>query len=100
MPIGPYVFFRETRSSAHFLIALFVFFAFELYELFVYFENYVTSIANFLPSLQVVFSFCLWFPFCAKAYELKFHLFLLLFLFMSENVLPMFSSRSFVVSYI
>ena len=35
------------RSSAHFLVGLFVFFDIELYELFVYFGNHPLSVASF-----------------------------------------------------
>ena len=57
--------------------------------------------------LWVIFSFCLWFPFCAKRFkfnEVSFVFALgyrskkILLWFMSKNVLPIFPSESFTVS--
>ena len=65
----------------------------------------------FLPNLWFVFCFVYHFLCCARAFEFKFHLFIFIFislilgnglkkillLLISESVLPMFSSRSFIM---
>ena len=67
----------------------------------------------FSPILWVVFSFCFWFSCCAKAFQFHWVPFVyfcfyfhysrggsekILLWFMSESVLPVFSSENFVVS--
>ena len=100
-------------SSAHCLIVFF--FDIQLHELFVYFGNYSLVGCHickyFLPFCGLSFHFVYGFLFCAKAYVLLGPMcqFLLsttlgdewkkvLLQFMSETVLSMFSSRSFMVS--
>ena len=70
---------------------------------------------RFSPSWWVVFSFCYGFLSCAKAFRFEYVLFVYfifvyisletkpekrLLRFMSENILPIFSSRGFMVSYL
>ena len=106
------------RSSAHFWIGLFVFFGVvELYELSVYLEInplLVASIANiFSHSVCCLFVlFTVYFSVQKFLSLIRSHLFIFVFIsiilgdgskkillqFMSKNILPMFSSRSVIVS--
>ena len=79
------------RASAHFLIGLGFSVVFELYVLFVYFglspcRSYHFQI--FSPNLEVVFSFCLWFPLLYKCFCLiRFLLFIFAFISISSMYL-------------
>ena len=106
------------RSSAHFLIKLFLFFDVELHELFVYFRYYpliryivCKKFSHLLGSLFVLlvvffdvqtlfslisflFSFTSVFLVCLRKHIQK-----ILLRPISKNLLPMFSSRSCTVSH-
>ena len=61
------------RSSAHFLVGLFVVFAVEIYKLFIYFGykpliGHIIS-THFLPSSMLSFCFAGGFFCCAKAFK-------------------------------
>ena len=65
----------------------------------------------FPPIPRIVFFFCLWFPFAVLKLLIRYHLFIFVFIlitigseskkillrFMSKNLLPSFSSKSFIV---
>ena len=98
------------RFVIHFLILFFNFFI-ELYELFLYllFSTY----ANILSHSKGCFSSCLWFPLLCKSFLslIMSHLFIsvlnfcysrrwvkkILLQFLSKSVMPIFSTKSFVV---
>ena len=103
------------RSSAHFLIGLFIFCYLVVRAVCIFWKLILCwspHLQIFSASPLVVLSFCLWFPLlCKRFVSFNSHLFIFSFIsialgdwykktllqFISENILPMFSSRSFMV---
>ena len=106
------------RSSSHFLVRFFCFSDIELYELFIYFgEERPLSV----PLIAIIFShsegclfivFIVYFAVQKLLCLIRFHLFIFVFIsinlgggserillqFVSKSVLPVFSSKSFIIS--